>query len=468
MGIATRLTAAWETLTGKTAPQQRSDNLPFYFGSYGTNIPMPNVRINAVQLRQFSKIPAVRRAVTYVTNAIAALDWDIVPEDGRKLTAAQKRKVAQLKNVFKRPNAEDGWNAFVTQLIVDLLVIGHFACEVRSWDGNPDRPFLLFPIDAASLQLYAEWDGSDGTSRYAQWSPHGTAVNFKNTEMFFMRYLPTTDTPWSASPTEVAANHVQYLLDAESYASRTASNATPKRGLFLGGDLQESQVREFREYFKNEIMGRGNMPIIGGVTDAKGIDLGVSGDEALYLGWQDKLVSIIAMAFSLDHTKFNLSGAAGVTRSSGEMLNDVSTDSAIRPMALHLQDSITTYFCHYFGLGGIAQFKFIFNATFTDRKALAVISQINLQADRVTIDESRADEGLPPLPDGMGAMTLSVYRAKYAAAVVSGTGPNGSNAPADGKPDPNGNGGNNGVNGATNPGEAASNSNADHALAMTL
>lgn len=496
MGFRDRVMAAVNAFKTKV-PESRSYANPFFYNVPVGGIPTANMNVNPLRLRTFSESPIPRRAIDYIKNQVTRLDWDINAKDGKKLTAQQKKQIEVAKNVFHSPNGDDNWMSWLGQLVEDMLVLGWGVSEIKEWKGNDQNPYLLYPIDGASIQTYMTWDGSPNSPRYAQVDVHGHKVDFKPREIMVMKHNPRSSTPFGLSPLEVSIQHIQYLIDAQSYAGRTASNATPKKLLFMGKDMSNTQLREFRQYFRDEIEGRGHLPIVGGTDDVKSIELGNASDQALFLQWQTLLISTIANAFGLDIMKFN--AIVGINRSTGDSLDDTSDEGAIRPMATQVEHYLNQ-FLDLFGIGDVAEFKFQYTTSFSDRKSLAVIHQIQLQDDMLTINEARKEVGLPPLPYdkslgySKGDLTLSEYRAIYgqmklndafgvdedmkhegmvdvmdksgqAALEKANTGKQSETKQVQNQ---NGNGGNNGVHGAPNPKPKAVNQRTDKGTNVSL
>lgn len=417
MKLVNRLSAAFNAFRGK-APQGNHVDNPFFYG-YSTNgRSVQAQKVNPQQLRTFSETAIPRRAISYIRDQVAKLEWDITPVEGKKLTAAQKKQVDVAKNVLNKPNSDDSWNTFVGQLVEDMLVVGLGAAEIKQWNGNERNPYLLYPMDATSVQIYLDWNGSPTMRRYAQVGQRGQVIDFTPNEMMVWKHIPRTNTPFGLSPLEAAFQQIKYLLDAQAYAGQTASTATPKKLLYMGQEITDTQLKEFRQYFKDEIEGRSTIPIVGGTDAVHSVELGQTSDNALFLQWQSFLIAVIANAFGLDAMKFN--AFTGINRSTGDTLDDVSDEGAIRPMA-HAIEQHMNQFLALMGLEDVACFKFRFTTSFSDRKSLSVIHQIYGQLDVLTINEIRSEMGKPPLqkdPEtgiSKGNYTLSEYRAKYGA-----------------------------------------------------
>lgn len=408
-----RLRSATDMLLGRV-PQAKSELHPFFWGNFlqFSGMPQQKADMNYQRLRSLAESPVPRRAIRYIKSQVSQLDKEIVPKKGAKITAQQKKQIKALNNMFNSPNAEDSWVIFIEKVIEDLLVLGWSTVEVKEWKDNPEHPLLLYPADAASFQIYLDWNGSPSQRKYAQFDLRGGRIDFLPGELWVTRFDSRSSDPFGFAPLASCANEVEFLLQAMAYSNSVASSAHPKKALFLGEDADNEFVRETRAYWRDEIDGRGGMPILGGTKAPTSIELGADSDESLFLKWQNHLIALIAMTFGLDIQKMNQ--IMGINRSTSSELDDVTDEGSIRPICALIADSINNYFLRRYGLYDVAEFQFKFTNSNTDLKAKAVLCQINLQADLWTIDEARAEMGFPPLPDGKGQYTLSVYRGKFA------------------------------------------------------
>lgn len=417
MTFVERLRAAADAMLGKVPPQKGYPN-PYFWGSFVQNYNgSVNSRneLNYVKLRQLAETAVPRRAIRFIKTQVARLDCGIEVRSGKKATAKQQQIIDSLNNVFNSPNGEDTWYSFCEKMIEDLLVIGWSTVVVKDWPEHSDHPLLLFPTDAASFQIYMDWDGSPNTKKYAQFSRRGEVTDFKPTELFVIKHDPSSATPFGLAPMAVCAQEVEWLLNAMSYSGSIASSAHPKKLLHLGEDADPEFVKEVRMYFQDDIEGRGNLPIMGGTKSPTTLDLGATNDESLFLKYQDRLQALIASTYGLDPQKFGI--LTQMTKSTGDSLDSVTDDGAIRPIAHMIESAINDYFLRRFGIYDVAEFKFRYTTSQNDVKALAVLHQLRLQDDSMTINESRIEMGNAPLPidkdlgKSPGDMTLSDYRA---------------------------------------------------------
>lgn len=428
---------------------------PFWFGSLGNRSGYPQQQrasITAQKLRKFSRSPIPRRLINYLRGQVSRLRWGFVPVVDRELNQQEKKRLERLRYLLRRPNPDDGWRGWIQKIIEDMLVVGWGPVEVRrlrpreQTDAGDEAPnYALWPFDGASLQVYTDWDGSPSVPRYAQVLPNGEMNKFRNSEIIPFKWTATNDNPFGLAPLEVSIIEVEHLLNANAFAGRTASNANPKKALWIKG-LTPEQRQQFKEWWDAEVSGSGTIPMIGG-EQAETLELGLITDQNLFLKWQEFLIAIIANAFGIDVQKCNL--IVGINRSTGDKLDDVTDEGSVMTLADMIEEYVNQYILPLYDLDEIVEFRF-FPAATSDMKAVATLNQVELQDDSITIDEARRRQGLPPLVHengtAIGKMTLTEYRAYVNSLHTVKPAPDGSNEKSDADTDP-AKGGNNGVYG---------------------
>lgn len=116
-------------------------------------------------LRRFAESPVPRRAINVIKDRIASMDWQIQLRRGYTLADVPDAHVRMevLRRTLEEPNDSDSFRSVVEQALEDALVGGFGAIEMERTD-DPSRPFALWPVDGATIQLNANWDG-DQSSR---------------------------------------------------------------------------------------------------------------------------------------------------------------------------------------------------------------------------------------------------------------------------------------------------------------
>lgn len=392
MGLLTNL-RLWAAQR-RYQPKRETLAYPKLQALFGQNRSMGSAKPSPTNLRYFSRTVYARRAINAIKNPIAALAWEIVP-DGKPNKTLQAQ-ADLLAKCFDRPNQSDSARSFIEQIIEDALVSGAGVAEIGITGG--DRPLWLWPVDATTVRPVIGWDGRPTSVRFLQSQGYtGSSmlsdVNAKKLEaqdILYCRMNPASDSPYGFGPLEIAYDSINRQLGVGRYAANLATNAQPQNMIYAGQATPE-EILAFRNYWRNEVEGQGQTPIIGGPVKPDVLKLHAGGDDALYLKWQAFLIREIATAFGISPQ--NLGLEADVNRNTSEVAEDRDWDSAIKPMANLIESHITRDVLARFG-------PFRFQFTGIDREdeaATAKIYATYYQGNVLTPNEQRERMGLQPL-----------------------------------------------------------------------
>ncbi len=323
-------------------PERESLAYPKLVGLMGQNRTLGTPKPTPTNLRYFSRTVYARRAINAIKNPVCSLAWEIVP-DGVKGEAAQKM-AETIAACLKKPSHQDTWRSMIEQVVEDTLVNGAGVIE-QAISSDKTRPLWLWPVDSTTVRPVAKWDGNPKSVRYLQANGYTggsilsdlNAAKLKSEDIVYARINPSTESPYGYGPLEIAYDSISRQLGVGRYASAVASNAQPENMLFLG-EATDQQILTFRAYWRNEVEGQGQTPILGNKGKPEVFKLHSGGDDALYLKWQEFLIREIATAFNLSPQNLNLE--RDVNRNTSEVAEDRDWDHAIIPMATLLQDHI--------------------------------------------------------------------------------------------------------------------------------
>lgn len=377
-------------------------------------------------IRNFSEAPPARRAINAIKDPISDMPWTIglrKPIGARQYetqpdpTDEQHQRIVAATEMLIRPNDSQTGREVLQQLAEDLVVMGGGVLEIAR-NKSDDRPLFLFPVDAQSIRINANWVPGSKEFRYSQGRGYvfgalGTTddVKLSDDEMLYMRLNPRSNTPFGYGYLECAFGVVNAFLGAFTYAERRASNNTPNFGIFLGENMTFDQVSRWSRYWENEIEGYGKVPILGGGRAPQTFSLVGTGEDALFLRWQEWLVRVIAMAFGL--SPFRLGLERDINRSTAEA-QDSQDWSTIAPIGNILRDGITHEIL--WKRLGWTDLEFRWEIKTSDELKQATILAEQYDSDAIYVDEIRQVYERPPLPDGLGQMTKSAYQAAIKAA----------------------------------------------------
>ena len=119
----------------------------------------------------------------------------------------------------------DSFRVLLEQVLEDMLVGGFGAVEMEA-TGDPQRPFHLWAVDGATIQIDSEveWRSGQATlcAGYGQLGKDAL-MPLLDDELMYVRLNPRTHTPFGLGRLEVAFETVNQFLSANRYAGRLAS-----------------------------------------------------------------------------------------------------------------------------------------------------------------------------------------------------------------------------------------------------
>jgi HK97 family phage portal protein len=354
-------------------------------------------KVTPANLRRFAETPVARRAINVIKDRVASLDWqvrlrrDVPPGSVQDVD----EKLRALRFALEQPNGSDSFRTLLEQVLEDALVGGFGAIEMEL-TGDAARPFELWPVDGATIQINTQWNGSPSGDRYAQVTGLTGSVGkilLADDELMYLRMNPRTHTPFGLGPLEVAFETVNSFLGAHRYAGKLASNAVMQYALWMNQTTPAEHDRLLR-WWQDEIEGTGRVPILSTEQQPQVLRFAQGTDADLRLSWQQFLIRMVANAFGLPPMVLGLE--QDVNRSTSDAQSDEMFRSAVVPLARLVTEHFTRdLFAKRLGWN---EFEFVFNELEAPDELELVQIQIQLLgAGVLTVDEVRAMRGLKPL-----------------------------------------------------------------------
>ena len=409
VGLRTRVTNAWQRLAGGEQMAaaagdagkgaRKTAMLPAVLSplSMGQGRQNATPKPTPANLRKLAETPVARRAINVVKDKIASMDWKITLRRGYAPgdVADAGGRMQVLRRCLEEPNASDSFRTLFEQVIEDILVGGFGAVEMEA-TGDPARPFHLWAVDGATIEIDVTWDGDPAKPRYAQ-AAGGVGMKklipMLDDELMYLRLNPRTHTPFGLGRLEVAFETVNQFLSAHRYAGRLASNSVVQYALWLNEATPEQHDRLIR-WWQDEIEGTGKVPLLSCEQKPEVLRFAGGTDADLRLQWQEFLLLMIANAFELPPMMLGLQ--KDVNRSTAGEMADEAFQSAVVPVAKLVAEHISRdLFAKRLGW---REFEFTFNdlETRDDMQEVQMQTEL-LKAGVLTVDEVRAMRGLSPL-----------------------------------------------------------------------
>jgi len=363
---------------------------PFRTGGVQNALPKPT----AANLRRFAETPAARRAINFIKDRIACMEWRIEARSGIAVGDAEERTVRAeaLRRAFDSPNETDSFRTFIEQVIEDVLVGGFGAAEIEA--GETEMPVRLYPVDGASIQVNANWNGDANSPRYAQVTGKigkDALTPLLDAELMYVRLNPRTHTVFGLGKVEVAFEAISSFLQAHRYAGRLASNSVVQYALWLNERTPEQHERLIR-WWQDEIEGTGRVPILSSESKPEVLRFAGGTDADLHLEWQQFLLTMIANAFDLPAMMLGVS--QDVNRATAAEFAAEAFQNAIAPLAKLIAEHLTRDVIAK--KLGWSDLRFIWGELENRDEQVELNMQLQmLAAGVVSVAEVRAMRGLP-------------------------------------------------------------------------
>ena len=397
INVAPQLDAAAQDARKTTATPLSMSSIFAPFRATGVQNALP--KPTAANLRRFAETPAARRAINCIKDRIACMEWRIEPRPGITPRGHTARRIAALRRALDSPNESDSFRTFIEQVIEDVLVGGFGAVEIETGNikNNPDaQPVRLYPVDGASIQINADWNGDPSDPRYAQVT--GRLGNQARTplldnELMYIRLNPRTHTVFGLGKLEVAFEAISQFLQSHRYAARLASNSVVQYALWLNERTPEQHERLIR-WWQDEVEGTGRVPVLSSEQKPEVLRFAGGTDADLRLQWQQFLLTMIANAFDLPAMMLGVS--QDVNRSTAQEFANEAFQSAVVPLAKLLAEHLTRdVIAKKLGWDDL---RFVWSELESRDEQVELNMQIQLlTAGVITIAEVRAMRGLPQI-----------------------------------------------------------------------
>lgn len=370
--------------------------------------------------------------------AIRYKDESYIPSDGDKQALRELEQMVMRcgfqENKFT-PFPRDDFEIFLRKIVRDSLVFDQACFEII-----PDRmgqPAEFRAVDASTIRLAATYEGPKGSEASTfdsrQFSPHWRRLHgdefsvdktsihtvqvmhgrienvFAERDMAFCVRNPRTDiwvNGYGFSELEMCLNTVLGMLWGEEYNRRFFQQGSAPKGILniKGDTISPEELESFRRQWYAQVSGVENAwrtPVI----QADGMEyqnLQSTNKEMEFQKWLEYLLKIVTAVYMIDPSEINFdivgggSGKAPMFEAKHEWKIKHSKDKGLRPLLRSVAKWLSYYIIDPLDNRLYLDFVGLDEMSEQDRVELITKQTKSFK----TINESRMDEGLPPLPGG--------------------------------------------------------------------
>lgn len=383
-----------------------------------------------------------------------------VRDSHKEPTPAERKWIQQSETLIQRtgvtdnPRGRDTFERFVRKLMWDSMVYDQMAFEiVPNMRGEPAE---WYAVDASTIRLadtastYLNEDNPQAV-RYVQIYDGMIISEYSQEEMAFGVRNPRTDIRlfgYGVAELEMLMNVITAILFAWEYNQKNFSQGSSQKGILnFKGAIPERQLKAFRRHWYQMISGVENAwrtPITN-AEDLQWISMQNSNRDMEFNSFFDFLIKIACAIFTIDPTEINFKYGntgqrGGMQEANNKEKVTESKERGLRPLLRFLEGQLNHHII--WPLNENFEFKFVG----LDAKTRDEIADLNTKLVKTirTVDELRAEDNLPPLPDGKGEVILDSTWLQFSSAkdqAAQGGGMPGGGMPGMGGPDANAPGG---------------------------
>lgn len=338
------------------------------------------------------------------------------PTEQDKKWASGMETLLQRTGITDNPRGRPDFETFLRKLVWDSLVFDQACFEIVP--NRRGEPAEWYAVDASTIRIadtarvYMNEDLSQAV-RYVQIYDSMIVAEYTQEELGFGVRNPRTDIRlhgYGVSELEQLIHVITAFLNTWDYNAKFFTQGAAAKGLLnFKGAINETQLKAFRRHWYQMISGVENAwrtPITN-AEDVQWLSMQSSNRDMEYNAWMDFLIKVTCSVYSMDPVEVNFKyGNTGQKGAMQESSNkDKITESkerGLRPLLNHMAALINRNIIWPLN----ESFEFCFMGLDSQTKQEAATLQTTQVKAYRTVDEIRAEEDLPPLPDGKGECIL--------------------------------------------------------------
>lgn len=337
------------------------------------------------------------------------------PTPASEARSQQIERWLQTTGTTEHPESRDDFETFLSKIVSDSLTYDQMTFEVvPSRKGDPAE---FYAVDAATIRiadttkLFIDPEDEEAI-RYVQVYDSLPVAEYTAKQLCFGVRNPSPNIRlqgYGQSELEMLVQTITSLLWAWDYNQKFFSQGANAKGILnFQGVIPEKQMRAFRRHWYSMVAGVENAfrtPIMNS-EGLQWVDIAKSNRDMEFSAWMDFLIKVASAVYLIDPMEVNFkygdTGAKPMFESANQSKLTASKDKGLKPLLRFISRRISTHLVT--ALDPDFEFEFVGLDGMTPGEQ-ADLNQKLVKSTR-TIDELRALEDLPPLPNGMGDIIL--------------------------------------------------------------
>lgn len=345
-----------------------------------------------------------------------------VRDSSREATKVERKWSDQMETLITRtgvtdhPRGRDTFEAFLKKLAWDSLVYDQMCFEVVP--NRKGDPAEWYAVDASTIRqadsasTYLDEDLNEAV-RYVQIYDGMIITEYNQEELCFAVRNPRSDIRlfgYGISELEMLIPAVTSILYAWEYNQKFFSQGSAAKGIInFKGTVPEKQMQAFRRMWYQQISSVQNAwrtPIVNS-EDLQYVNLQQSSKDMEFNAWMDFLLKVSCAMYAMDPSEINfkygnIGQRTGLQESSNREKITESKERGLRPLLRFIANEINQHLI--WPINENFEFAFV-GLDAATKDDTAKLNQMRVKT-MMTIDELRAEDDMPPLPDGKGEVIL--------------------------------------------------------------
>lgn len=367
----------------------------------------------------------------YATDGVG---FKVVLKDSNEDPTEEQEKTIDLIEKFiencglGKDSKRDDFGTFIKKIIRDSLTYDQVNFELE-YDVTGQYIQAFEAVDAATIKpaledtnlkesAYDDVDVREGEElSYVQVIDGKIVAGFTANEMAFAVRNPRTNVktqPYGLSEIETIVRQLTSYLEAEDYNMRFFQQGGMTKGILnikgekngpAPGDRQT--LESFKRQWRTQVTGQKGawkIPVFTLPGELEFINIAQSGGEMVFEKWVNYLINIICGAYKIDPAEINFPNNGGVGGKGSSLFSgdeekvDNSKQKGLFPLLKFIENTINKNIIEKFNTED--EYKFVFDGIDNESESEQVDLAKKKTESYMTINEVRAEKGLPVIEGG--------------------------------------------------------------------